>query len=254
MGRFASTVAYYESARPPYGPEFFATVAQELRFDVSQRLLDVGSGPGLLAIGFAPYCAEAIGVDPEPAMVEAARAAAKRAGVAVKYVEGRFEDKAAGLGAFDAVTIGRAIHWLDPKLAREALDRVVKPRGRILVCHASSVEDGRNPWLVAFKSVRDRWKDDRPKHDRDAFFARGPFVARGKIRVETATFIPVDRLADRVLSMSTSSPERLGDEAPAMRSAMNEALKPFAGAGMIQDIVEAEAEVFERPRTNDRTA
>ena len=48
-------------------------------------------------------------------MVEAARSAAARAGAAVKFVEGRFEDKAAGIGGFDVVTIGRAIHWLDPE-------------------------------------------------------------------------------------------------------------------------------------------
>src|ERR1700761_5733768 len=87
MGRFASTVAYYESARPPYGAAFFETVVRELALDRSQRLLDVGAGPGILAIGFARYCREALGVDPEPGMVEAARAAAKRAGVSVTFVE-----------------------------------------------------------------------------------------------------------------------------------------------------------------------
>jgi 2-polyprenyl-3-methyl-5-hydroxy-6-metoxy-1,4-benzoquinol methylase len=67
MGRFASTVAYYENARPPYGAAFFEAVAQQLGFDRSQRVLDVGAGPGILAIGFAPYCREVVGVDPEPA-------------------------------------------------------------------------------------------------------------------------------------------------------------------------------------------
>jgi predicted RNA methylase len=93
MGRFASTVAYYESARPPYGAAFFAAVARELGFDHSQRLLDIGVGPGLLAIGFAPCCRKAVGVDPEPAMVEAARAAAARATVKASFIEGRFEDQ-----------------------------------------------------------------------------------------------------------------------------------------------------------------
>ena len=124
-GRFASTVAHYESARAPYGKAFFAAVGRDLGLDRSQRLLDVGTGPDLLAIGFAPDCREVVGVDPEPAMVEAARSAAVRAGVAVKFVKGRFEDKAAGLGGFDVVTIGRAIHWLDPEPAQKALDRVV---------------------------------------------------------------------------------------------------------------------------------
>jgi SAM-dependent methyltransferase len=245
MGRFASTVAYYESARAPYGAGFFAEAARQLRLDRSQRLLDIGAGPGILAIGFAPYCGEVLGVDPEPAMVEAARAAASRAGVASTFIEGRFEDAAASLGVFDIVTIGRAIHWLDPAPARAALDRVVKPRGRILVCHAGSVEDGRNPWLDAFKAVRDRWKDDRPAYDPNAFFAGGRFVPGGSISVEAAYSIPVERLADRILSMSTSSPARLGDEVPAMRIATREALAPFAPDGVIEDIVEARAERFE---------
>src|SRR5271157_351828 len=147
MGRFASTVAFYESARPPYGAAFFAEVARALDFDGKRRLLDVGTGPGLLAIGFAPTCGEVLGVDPEPAMIEAAREAAGRAGVALRLIESRFEDLPASLGVFDVVAIGRALHWLDPEPARRTLERVVAPRGKILVCHAGSVKDGRNPWL-----------------------------------------------------------------------------------------------------------
>ncbi len=88
--------------------------------------------------------------------------------------------------------------------------------------------------------------DDRPAHDRNAFFAGGRFVPMGTISVEAAYAVPLERLADRILSMSPSSPERLGDEVPAMRSAMREALAPFAAAGVIDEIVEACAEVFDR--------
>ena len=246
MGRFASTVAYYESARPPYGATFFEAAALELGLDGSQRLLDVGAGPGILAIGFAPYCREVVGVDPEPGMVEAARAAAQRSGVAVRFIEGRFEDAAAKLGAFDIVSIGRAIHWLDPEPARAALDRALAPRGRVLVCGATSAKDRRNLWLEPFNRVRDRWKGDRPSRDHKSFFADGPFTRTGTIRVEGTYAVPVERLVERVLSMSTSSSERLGDEVPAMKSAMREKLAPFAADGMIEDIVEARAEVFER--------
>jgi SAM-dependent methyltransferase len=248
MGRFASTVAYYETARPPYGAAFFAGVALELGLDGSQRLLDVGAGPGILAIGFARFCREVVGVDPEPGMVEAARAAAERAGVAVRFIEGRFEDVAASLGAFDIVTIGRAIHWLDPELARAALDRALAARGRVLVCGATTAKDERNPWLEAFNAVRDRWKGDRPARDHDTFFANGLFTRTGTVRVEATYTIPVERLVERVLSMSTSSSERLGDEVPLMKSAMREKLAPFAADGMIEDIVEARAVVFERAR------
>jgi SAM-dependent methyltransferase len=246
MGRFASTVAYYEGARPPYGAAFFEAVALRLGLDGSERLLDVGAGPGILAIGFAPYCREAIGVDPEPGMVEAARAAAERADAMVSFVEGRFEDAVTKLGAFDIVTIGRAIHWLDPEPARAALERVLAPRGRVLVCGATSAKDGRNPWVGTSNAVRDRWKGDRPSRDHHTFFADGPFTRTGTIRVEGTYAISVERLVERVLSMSTSSSERLGHEVPAMKRAMRDALAPFASNGMIKDIVEARAEVFER--------
>jgi SAM-dependent methyltransferase len=246
MGRFASTVAYYESARAPYGAAFFTAAAKKLELDRGQRLLDIGAGPGILAIGFRPYCREVVGVDPEPGMVEAARAATDRAGVAITFIEGRFEDVAAKLGAFDVVTIGRAIHWLDPVPARAALDRAVAPRGRILVCRASSVADGRNRWLDAFNAVRDRWRGERKAHDLHAFFAGGAFAPSATISVEGTYVVPLERLADRLLSMSTSSPERLGDKVPAMKDAMREALAPFAVGGMIEDVVEARAEVFVR--------
>jgi hypothetical protein len=94
--------------------------------------------------------------------------------------------------------------------------------------------------------VRDRWKGDRPSRDHHSFFADGRFNRTGTIRVEGTYAVPVERLVERVLSMSTSSSERLGDEVPAMKSAMREKLAPFASNGMIEDIVEARAEVFER--------
>jgi SAM-dependent methyltransferase len=246
MGRFASTVAYYESARPPYGAAFFEAVALQMGLDGRERLLDVGAGPGILAIGFAPYCREVVGVDPEPGMVKAARTAAARADSAVRFIEGRFEDVAGTLGAFDIVTIGRAIHWLDPEAAQAALERALAPRGKVLVCGATSAKDGRNPWLEAFNAVRDRWKGDRPSRGHESFFADGHFTRTRTIQVEAAYRIPVERLVERVLSMSTSSTDRLGDEVPLMKSAMREKLAPFTTDGMIEDVVEARAAVFER--------
>ena len=62
------------------------------------RLLDAGCGPGLLAIGFCPYVGSCVGVDPEPGMIGAARDAANEAGVQVRLIEGRLEDRSESLG------------------------------------------------------------------------------------------------------------------------------------------------------------
>src|SRR5215831_13343448 len=117
MGRFASTFSLYEELRPPYPPHFFRTVAQKLKLSKQHALIDLGTGPGLLAIGFAPYAGRVTAVDPEPAMLAAARKAGLRAGLAIDWIGGRAEDLPEGTGPFDVVSIGRALHWMD----REAL-------------------------------------------------------------------------------------------------------------------------------------
>src|ERR1700759_5559632 len=111
MGRFATTAEFYEQYRPPYPAEFFHAVASKLKLDKRHALIDLGTGPGVLALGFAPYVDRAVGVDPEPAMLAAARAAAVRAGTEVTFIEGKAEDLPESIGSFDVVTIGRALHW-----------------------------------------------------------------------------------------------------------------------------------------------
>jgi SAM-dependent methyltransferase len=79
MGRFASTVEFYARYREPYPPEFFQKVAEQIGLRGDETLLDVGCGPGMLAIGFAPFVGSCTGLDPEPLMIAAARSAARRA-------------------------------------------------------------------------------------------------------------------------------------------------------------------------------
>src|SRR5690242_3966902 len=105
MGRFASTVELYEKYRPPYPANFFQAVAERLRLSKQHALIDLGTGPGLLALGFAPYVGRVTGVDPEPDMLAAARAAAGRAGVPLTLIEGCAEDLPESVGRFDLVTI-----------------------------------------------------------------------------------------------------------------------------------------------------
>ena len=112
MGRYASTIPFYEGAREPYGAAFFEKVVRVLGLSGNDRLLDP------LALGFAPFVGEVVGVDPGPAMIEAARAAAARLGVAMRLIEGRAEALPPDIGTFDIVTIGRALHWMEPDPTR----------------------------------------------------------------------------------------------------------------------------------------
>ena len=248
MGRFASTAAFYEHVRPPYGPAFFEKVAQRLGFRGTERLLDLGTGPGLLALGFAPWVAELVGVDPEPAMLKAARRAADWAKVKLRLIEGRAEDLPEVFGPFDIVTIGRALHWMDPAPTRALLDRIVPRRGHVLICRSAAVSDGRNPWLEPYNVARGRWGEpgSHALHalDRSAFFAGTRFRSHETIAVDFEQDIAPTVLVDRVLSMSTTSPDRIGAEMGALRDAVGAALTPFAKGGTLHETVEARADVF----------
>jgi SAM-dependent methyltransferase len=253
MGRFASTVGLYEQFRPPYPPEFFRTVAARLKLSSEQALIDLGTGPALLALGFAPYVGRVVGVDPEPRMLVAARERVARAGRQVDLIEGRAEDLPENIGRFDLVSIGRALHWMDRDLLRPLFERLVTPDGAIAVCAAGSVRDGRNAWLDSYNEARRSWSDEKLWADarkgsrghRDLGYAlEGTSFHVGEtIQVETTHEVSVTDLARRILTFSSSSPAALGDKIDAMLTDIEARLKPFARGGVLTEVVASTAQV-----------
>ncbi|MET4116461.1 SAM-dependent methyltransferase [Bradyrhizobium sp. JR4.1] len=255
MGRFASTAALYEHLRPPYPSEFFRSVAEKLGLSTQSSLIDLGTGPGLLALGFAPYVGRIVGVDPEPAMLDAARRTAASAGHALTLIEGKVETLSPDI-SFDVVTIGRALHWMDrePTLAR--LDRLVARGGAILICASFSVTDGRNPWLDGYSDVRRRWspaklweeagRGTRTHRDLPAFFRGSAFQPTELVTVETSHVVGVEDLTRRTLTYSSSSPDALGDNVEAMLRDVREHLASFSGNGVVAETIVSTAQIVKR--------
>jgi len=256
MGRFATTVATYEALRPPYPPAFFREVARQLRLTGAQSLIDLGTGPGLLALGFAPYVGRLVGVDPEPAMIAAARAAASRAVRALTLIESNTEQLSGDLGSFDVVTIGRALHWMDRDATRARLDTLVAPGGMILVCSAHPATHGGNRWLDDYNAARRGWSDAnlwsesgsgaRVHRNLAAFFRGTPFQLAAEIKVETRHDISLRDLARRVLTYSSSSPRVLGDRVDAMLCDVEARLAAFSREGAVTEVVASIAQVVMR--------
>jgi SAM-dependent methyltransferase len=247
MGRFESTAASYAAWREPYPPMFFAAAAEALRLGGVESLIDVGAGPGLIAIGFAPYVGRVLGVDPEPAMVAEARRAAAAANVDLTMIEGRVEDVVPDLGPFDLMTIGRALHWLDRKAALAAFDRILAPGGRILICRSASVGDEENPWRPAYEAVLRAWGDARDGGHRgihEHWFDGTRFARRFEIKISHVGDVRPEALVERALTRSTSSPAVLGPRIGAFRAELLAALAPFFPEGARRETLEAKAVVF----------
>ena len=132
---FGRTARDYAAHRAGFPRELFERLVAMGVGRSGQRLLDLGTGTGSLARGFAQRGASVVGVDPsEPLLVEARRLAHAQ-GVDVEYREGRAEDIDAPDGAFNVVTAGQCWHWFDRPVAAAECMRVLRPDGALAICH-----------------------------------------------------------------------------------------------------------------------
>ncbi|GGQ51853.1 class I SAM-dependent methyltransferase [Streptomyces asoensis] len=139
---FAGTAAHYRRGRLPYAPGLAEALARVLRPDGRGRLVDMGCGPGILALDLAPLFAEVVGVDPDADMLaEAGReAAARRTGARVRWVRARAEELPPDLGTFDVATFGQSFHWMDRARVAAATRDLLGPGGTLV--HVSDLRTG----------------------------------------------------------------------------------------------------------------
>ncbi len=100
-----------------------------------QRVVDVGTGTGSVARGFALRGCEVIGIDPSEQLIEQAKRLDEEAGVNVEYRIARAEDTGLSDKSVDVYAAGQCWHWFDrPRAAAEAR-RVLAAGGTIVICH-----------------------------------------------------------------------------------------------------------------------
>jgi len=155
--------AYVDSTYHASGPDL-ARIVEEAGFKGTERVLDMGSGPGHTSLACAPHAAEVIGIDVTPQMVEVATGFAAQRGVTnvsfrvADVLELPFPD-----ASFDVVTSRvSAHHYADPAKAIAEAYRVLKPGGMLLVADSVSPE---NPALDTFLNCIELLRD--ASHVRD---------------------------------------------------------------------------------------
>jgi SAM-dependent methyltransferase len=245
--RFSSAAAFYDTYRVAYDEDVIAWAARAVGVDSTSRVLDLGCGPGSLTVPLARLAGEVVGLDPEPAMLAAAAERARRDGVSVRLVEGSSNDLAVVPGPFRLVTMGRSFHWMDRPATLEALDRLVEPGGGVALFGDTSP---RSPdWWEAARVIGERfapdgvtarvWRRDPAWAPHEAVLLDSPFPALeryGRLRRER---IDIDHVIGRLLSLSSTSPHRLGDRRADFEAEVRAALVHMAGPdGLYEQIVE----------------
>ncbi len=116
---FEGTAGYYRQGRKPYAPALADALAEHLHLDGRGRLLDVGCGPGTVALLFAHLFEDVIGLDPDSGMLaEAQRTAAEERIINASWVQMRAEDLPGPPSApsESSASANLSTGWTDPEL------------------------------------------------------------------------------------------------------------------------------------------
>ena len=128
----------YAEFRPGFPPSFYDRLERFVRLQ-GQRVLDVGTGPGVMAREMASRGAHVTGLDISPEQVQAARQVAAAHGLneQCQFLIGSAERTGLQAGSFDLATAGQCWHWFDAPAAMTELKRVLRENAHLVVAHYS---------------------------------------------------------------------------------------------------------------------
>ncbi|HVN87287.1 MAG TPA: class I SAM-dependent methyltransferase [Candidatus Binatia bacterium] len=132
---FGAAADDYGRHRPGFPDEFFDHVERHGVGRAGQHVLDLGTGTGTLARGFALRGCRSVGLDPSPRMIEQARALDRAAGVTIEYVEAGAEATELPSASFDVVCAGQCWHWFERERAAAEVVRLLHPGGIALIAY-----------------------------------------------------------------------------------------------------------------------
>jgi SAM-dependent methyltransferase len=241
--RFAVAAADYIVGRPRYAPRLFERIALLCTLEDKHRVLDLGCGPGQVAIALAPHVGHVIGIDPEPEMLALARAAAIGAHVEVEWIVGSSYDLGAladRLGRLRLVAMGRSFHWMDRAATLVELDGIVEPGGAVALLGDEYPDVPANAWRTEFRAITDHHSAGDPAKamrvgwpSHEAILLDSPFRALEAIAITEPHRITIDTLLARTRSMSS-----LASYAAELADEVRTALAPFVAAdGTLVEIV-----------------
>lgn len=132
---FGRTVRDYTKYRFGYPDELFDRLSSIGIGVEGQHILDVGTGTGYLARGFARRGGLVVGLDRSAPLLAAASELDREAAVSIEYLLARAESIPTPANTFDTVTAGQCWHWFDRGRAAAEAYRVLRPGGRLLITH-----------------------------------------------------------------------------------------------------------------------
>lgn len=132
---FGRTSEDYARFRAGFPPSLFDRLARYAVGLPGQQILDLGTGTGTLARGFARRGCDVTGVDVAAEQLAQAGDLDQMAGVQVVYHVAPAEETGLPAASFDVVTAGQCWHWFDRPRAAAEVTRLLRPGGVLVIAH-----------------------------------------------------------------------------------------------------------------------
>ncbi|MBE9039083.1 class I SAM-dependent methyltransferase [aff. Roholtiella sp. LEGE 12411] len=132
---FGATASDYAKHRAGFPSSLFDKLSEYCIGLPGQNIVDLGTGTGTLARGFAARGCDVIGIDQSGALLEQARQLDQSVQLQVKYQLATAENTALPDASADVVTAGQCWHWFDRSLAVQEVARILRANGYIAIAH-----------------------------------------------------------------------------------------------------------------------
>ncbi|HEY4113666.1 MAG TPA: methyltransferase domain-containing protein [Rhizomicrobium sp.] len=256
--RFQSAVPYYARYRLGYPQSLIAKVIELVGLKHGDAVLDLGCGPGTLAIPFAKAGMRVTAVDPEPEMLAACEAAADAAGVALGVKQGSSFDMPQGIGPFRLVTMGRSFHWMDREATLAMLDALVTQDGAVVHFDDEHPRTVENTWRRVLTDLGDTYGRAGAPHiverrspeyrTHESYFLYSPFRRIERYGVVVQREITADDVVGLAYSLSYTAPQKLGDRKDEFERELRAALAELSPEGRFTEIADMGAMIGHRNR------
>lgn len=157
MSVFRGTVGFYRQYRPSIPQDVADVLDAAVAQRTPRRLLDVGTGTGLVVEALLGRFDNIIAIDNDADMLAAAEAALRPqlpGGTHLLLQQVTAEEFTPPPGWLaDLVTICRAFHWLDQAVVLARLDAHVSPEGAVAIFGDNSFWVATSTWKAAVRSV-----------------------------------------------------------------------------------------------------
>jgi SAM-dependent methyltransferase len=253
---FALTARYYARYRPYYPEEAIALLIEKFNLNSDSQVLDLGCGPGHLALQLAPHVARVVAVDPlEEMLLEAHHTARQKSLANIEWIcgeSGRLMELAPRIGQVDLTVMGRSFHWMDRgKTLKELYSMTLSTGGIAILGESGSRDDVSTPWREIIWGTVKRWLGEerkagttgiytQPDRNHQTLAKESPFRNVEVVRIDLERTWNLDEIIGYLYSTSWASIPVLGEKREPFENELRQRLMECEPSGRFHETATVE--------------